>query len=74
MRLIAMQMKKEYFLWNKVGVEDRKIFEDIQEYSKGQIVLTENDLKLTTYRAPQQRGNARNQSHRQGRKNNKKRY
>ena len=57
LRLIAAQMKKEYVLWNKDSVEDNKIIEDICEYSKGVILLNENELNLGTYHAPTQQHN-----------------
>ena len=71
LRLIAAQMKKEYVLWNKESVEDGKIIEDIREYSNGQICLSEENLNLGVYRAPQQqfRQNGKNQK-----KKNKKKY
>ena len=73
LRLIAAQMKKEYILWNKENVEDRKIFEDIYEYSNGQIRLDADQLNLGVYRAPSQQ-NQKNQKNRNGqyRKNKKK--
>ena len=73
LRLIAAQMKKEYILWNKENVEDRKIIEDIHEYSDGQIRLSEDQLNLGIYRAPSQQ-NQKNQKNRNGqyRKNKKK--
>ena len=71
LRLIAAQMKKDYVLWNKDGVEDGKIVEDIRDYSNGQIVLSEEKLNLGVYRAPQQQSkhNGKNQK-----KKNKKKY
>ena len=72
LRLIAAQMKKEYILWNKDGVEDSKIIEDICEYSDGKIRLTENELNLGIYRAPAQQNNNKNKGKNQRRKNKKK--
>ncbi|MBR4844971.1 MAG: DUF4290 domain-containing protein [Bacteroidaceae bacterium] len=70
LRLIAAQMKKDYVLWNKDGVEDSKIIEDIRDYSNGQICLSEEKLNLGVYRAPQQhKQNGKNQK-----KKNKKKY
>ena len=74
LRLIAAQMKKEYVLWNKESVEDSKIIEDIREYSNGQIVLDENNLKLGTYRAPSNYNNGKNQNGKNQRRKNKKKY
>ena len=44
--LITIQMKKNYIAWNKDGVEDKKIFEDLKAYSKGAIDITEGEIKL----------------------------
>ena len=49
-KLIANHMKKDYQSWNKDGVEDLKIFEDLNEMSKGKIELTENDMRLNEQR------------------------
>ena len=72
LRLIAAQMKKEYILWNKDGVEDSKIVEDICEYSAGQIRLSESELNLGVYHAPVQQNNNKNKGKNQRRKNKKK--
>jgi len=45
-RLIANQMKKCFFTWNKEGIGDRKIYDDLRELSKGRIDLSEDILKL----------------------------
>ncbi|NDV47014.1 DUF4290 domain-containing protein [Paludibacter sp. 221] len=45
-RLIANQMKKCFLTWNKEGVDDRKIFDDLHELSKGRINISEDFLKL----------------------------
>ncbi|NBC84415.1 MAG: DUF4290 domain-containing protein [Bacteroidetes bacterium] len=44
--LIANHMKKQYLTWNKDAVQDYVIFGDLKELSNGQIVITEDDLKL----------------------------
>ena len=44
--LIIIQMKKNYIAWNKDGVEDKKIFEDLKNYSKGEIDITEGEIKI----------------------------
>lgn len=36
-RMIASHMKRDFAAWNKEGVEDQKIFDDIAEYSDGAI-------------------------------------
>ena len=45
-RLLAIQMKKDQNNWNKDGVEDQKIVDDLREYSNGVIDLNVEDLKL----------------------------
>jgi hypothetical protein len=45
-RLIANQMKKSYMSWNKDIVDDRKIFDDLRELSRGKIDISEDDLRL----------------------------
>ena len=44
--MIANHMKKLFITWNKDNVDDRKIFDDLAELSKGAIRLTEEDIKL----------------------------
>ena len=51
-KLLAIQMKKSLNNWNKDGMEDQKIVDDLREYSKGAIDLTVEDLQLSE---PQQR-------------------
>ena len=75
LRLIAAQMKKDYVLWNKDGVEDEKIVEDIREYSNGQINPTAQQLNLGTYRAPASQNNKNQHNNGKNRRNkNKKKY
>lgn len=45
--LITVQMKKNYIAWNKDGVEDKKIFEDLRLYSQGKIDITEGEIRIT---------------------------
>ena len=44
-------MKKDYINFNKDGVEDQKILEDLCELSEGRIKLTTDDLKLVEQRS-----------------------
>ena len=44
--LLAIQMKKDLNNWNKEGVEDQKIVDDLREYSNGTIDLKVEDLRL----------------------------
>ena len=45
-RLLAIQMKKSLSNWNKDGMEDQKIVDDLREYSQGAIDLQVEDLQL----------------------------
>lgn len=45
-RLIANQMKKCFLTWNKEVVDDKKIFDDLRELSKGRLDISEDFLKL----------------------------
>ena len=51
-KLLALQMKRSLNNWNKDGIEDQKILDDIREYSNGVIDLKVEDLRLNE---PQQR-------------------
>jgi hypothetical protein len=44
--MLANQMKRSFLTWNKEVVEDQKIFDDLEQLSKGTIVLNEEDHKL----------------------------
>lgn len=46
-RLLAIQMKKSLGNWNKDGMEDQKIVDDLREYSKGALDLKVEDLQLS---------------------------
>ena len=50
LKMIANHMKKDYINWNKDGVEDQKIFDDLYELSGGKIKLTPDDMKLAEQR------------------------
>ena len=49
-RMIATQMKKCFLTWNKEVVDDRKIFDDLREMSKGKVDLSEENFKLVESR------------------------
>lgn len=71
--LIANHMKKCFLNWNKDGVEDQKILDDLREYSRGVINLKPEDLHLNeqrTYvpRRPQQNNQRRPQQNNQRKK------
>lgn len=68
--LILIQMKKNYTAWNKEGVEDRKIIEDLKMYTKGAIDISDKEIRIN------QNNNAgqRNHKQRNGKKNFKRKY
>ncbi|MDL2224474.1 DUF4290 domain-containing protein [Bacteroidales bacterium OttesenSCG-928-M06] len=45
--LLANHMKKSFLTWNKEVVDDRKIFDDLNQLSAGHISLDEEEHKLT---------------------------
>ena len=45
-KLLAIQMKKSLNNWNKDGMEDQKIVDDLWEYSNGIIDLKVEDLQM----------------------------
>jgi hypothetical protein len=45
-QLLANHMKKSFLTWNKEVVDDRKIFKDLDELSRGYIRLDESSHKL----------------------------
>lgn len=61
--LVATQMKKSYVHWNK-EVDDRKIFADLHELSKGQIDIRESNIKLPEIKEQSQPQQNRNQGSR----------
>ena len=46
LQLLAVQMKKNLNNWNKEGIEDQKIVDDLREYTNGVIDLKVEDLRL----------------------------
>ena len=59
-RMLAIQMKKDLNNWNKEGIEDQKIVDDLREYTNGVI-----DLKVEDLRLGESRGNNNNQQRKQ---------
>ncbi len=55
--LILIQMKKNYIAWNKDGVEDKKILEDLRIYTKGAINIADREIKITAGNNSTQRNN-----------------
>ncbi|MCD8080797.1 MAG: DUF4290 domain-containing protein [Bacteroides sp.] len=51
--LICNHMKKDYMAWNKDTVDDRKIAEDLEEYSRGKLHMTDEIVRLMASRLAQ---------------------
>ena len=51
--LICNHMKKDYMAWNKDTVEDRRIAEDLAEYSNGKLQMTDDIVRLMNARLAQ---------------------
>ena len=52
LKLIAVQMKKEQLMWNKGGLGDERILNDIATLSGGQLQTSENEVHLSAYKMP----------------------
>lgn len=68
--LILIQMKKNYIAWNKDGVDDKRILEDLRIYTKGAIDLQEREIRINQG-GNMQRGNTRRNN---GKKNFKRKF
>ena len=68
-KMLAVQMKKSLSNWNKEGIEDQKIVDDLREYSNGAIDLQVEDLRL----GGQQRYYNTNNNNNQRKQNNNQR-
>ena len=51
-RLIVIQMKKEYLLWNQEGQEDSKVLEDFAAFAKGRLKVDDQLVKLSAFKMP----------------------
>ena len=69
LHMLAVQMKKNLNNWNKEGIEDQKIVDDLREYSNGAIDLQVEDLRL----GGQQRYYNTNNNNNQRKQNNNQR-
>lgn len=70
---IIIQMKKNYIAWNKDGVEDKKIFDDLRLYSKGAIDITDREIRINQGGNTQRyAGNAKRNGN--GKKNFKRKF
>lgn len=68
--MIANHMKKDYLNWNKDGVEDQKILDDLYELSGGKIRVLPEELRLVEPRTfiPRRRQMNNNSNNQQRRK------
>ncbi len=48
-KMIAIHMRKDFVVWNKDGVENKKIIDDIEEYSQGALRLDESVFPVPAY-------------------------
>jgi hypothetical protein len=69
LQLLAVQMKKNLNNWNKEGIEDQKIVDDLREYSNGAINLKVEDLRLNDQ---QRHNNNNNNQRKQNNQNNQR--
>ena len=70
--LICIQMKKNYIAWNKDGVEDKKIFDDLRAYTKGAIDIVDSEIRINPNTPP--RNNANNKRNNNCKRNFKRKY
>ena len=69
--MIANHMKKCFSTFNKEGVDDRKIFDDLRDLSKGKINLNEETLKLIDSRDINTTHKKTNTNNKQNKKSNR---
>ena len=67
-------MKKSITNWNKEGVEDQKIVDDLREYSNGRIDLKVEDLELNNVRLNGNNNNQRKPNNQRKQNNQRKKY
>lgn len=73
--LICNHMKKDYMVWNKDNVDDRKIAEDLQELSGGKLQMTDSIVRLMAERIGLNcRPKTNAQNNRNNNRNNKRKY
>ena len=72
--LICNHMKKDFMTWNKDTVDERKIAEDLADYSNGKLQMTDTISRLMAERIDlNYRPKANNQNNRNNRNNSNKR-
>ena len=65
--MVANHMKKCFVSFNKEGIDDRKIFDDLRELSNGKIDLSEDSLRLVEAKE----NHNKNNSNKQGKKSSR---
>ena len=80
LQLLAVQMRKNLNNWDKEGIEDQKIVDDLREYSNGAIDLKVEDLRLNDQQRHnnnnnnnQRKQNNQNNQRKQNNQNNQRR-
>lgn len=69
---ITVQMKKNYIAWNKDGVDDKKILDDLRIYTKGTIDIPDREIRINQGNA--QRNNNAKRGCNNGKKNFKRKF
>lgn len=69
---ITVQMKKNYIAWNKDGVDDKKILDDLRIYTKGAIDIPDREIRINQGNA--QRNNNAKRGCNNGKKNFKRKF
>lgn len=72
--LLANQMKKSFTNWNKEGVEDQKIVDDLREYTNGMIDLKVEELRFNSVRMPNNNGQRKQNNQRKQNSNQRRKY
>lgn len=72
--LILVQMKKNYITWNKDGVEDKRIFEDLRLYTKGAIDITDREIRINQGGTLRSNNNGKRNNNNNGKKNFKRKF
>ena len=65
-KMLAVQMKKSLSNWNKEGIEDQKIADDLREYSNGIIDVKVEELQLEGTRPHYNNNGQRRQNYNNG--------
>ena len=72
--LILIQMKKNYIAWNKDGVDDKRIIEDLRLYTKGAIDLADREIRITPGNNAQRHSQNNSKRNNNGKKQFKRKF